>query len=281
MDCKTINYKNIPVQSDVIAGIIELDVDSVSCFRELESLIRSDQGVTTLLLRVVNSPLYSRGRNITTIPLSISVLGFNVVRSLALLAFSRSLFSQTKNRLFRTHVWQHSLLTALASQSICGKLKHASGRDEAFVAGLMHDTGKVLLFNHDQRRCLEALAFSIETGCSSLEAEQRFLGVNHLQIGGEAVTQWKLPERFMDYMAFDLSVPRAEHATDVVLLSLAVANTLIKWRGIGGGLTEDAEMQKSTLMSLGLNEPLCDSLLDESFVADLMEIETYKLFATI
>ena len=73
MDCNTINYKNIPVQSDVIAGIIELDVDSVSCFRELESLIRSDQGVTTLLLRVVNSPLYSRGRNITTIPLSISL----------------------------------------------------------------------------------------------------------------------------------------------------------------------------------------------------------------
>lgn len=281
MDCKTINYKNIPVQSDVIAGIIKLDVDSVSCFRELESLIRSDQGVTTLLLRVVNSSLYSRGRTITTIPLAISVLGFNVVRSLAILAFSRSLFSQTKNILFRTHVWQHSLLTALASQSICGKLKHFGGRDEAFVAGLMHDTGKVLLFNHDQQRSLEALTLSIATGCSSLETEQKFFGVTHVQIGGEAVTQWKLPERFMDYMAFDLSVPRAEYATDVVLLSLAVANRLIKWRGIGGCLTKDTEGQTSTLLSLGLDEPLCDFLLDETFVADLLEVDTYKFFATI
>ncbi|HOE42623.1 MAG TPA: HDOD domain-containing protein [Rhodoferax sp.] len=281
MDCKTINYKNIPVQSEVIAGIIRLDVDSASCFRELENLVGSDQGVTTLLLRVVNSSLYSRGRNITTIPLAISVLGFNVVRSLALLALTRSLFSQTKNLLFRTHVWQHSLLTALASQSICGKLVSSSGRDESFVAGLMHDTGKVLLFNHDQNLCLEAISLSIKTGCSSLEAEQHFFGVTHVQIGREAVTQWRLPERFNDYMAFDLSVPRAQYATDVVLLSLAVANTLIKWRGIGGCLTEDTDVQKSTLMALGLNEPLCDSLLDETFVSDLMKVDTYKLFATI
>ena len=83
MDCKSINYKNIPVQSDVIAGILNLDVESNTCFRDLDSYVHSDQGVATLVLRVVNSALYSRGNKIATIPRAIGVLGFQVVRSLA------------------------------------------------------------------------------------------------------------------------------------------------------------------------------------------------------
>ena len=80
MGYQAINYKNIPVQSEIISGIIGLDVDSISCFRDLDGFVRSDQGVATLLLRVVNSPIYSRGRKIATIPMAISVLGFNVVQ---------------------------------------------------------------------------------------------------------------------------------------------------------------------------------------------------------
>jgi HD-like signal output (HDOD) protein len=117
-----INFKNIPVQARIISNIINIDIDSYKCFFELDNLISSDQGVASLVLRVVNSPIYSRGNKVATIPLAISLLGYSVVRSLALLAFSRSLFSQTKNTIFRLHIWQHSLLTAIASQTICHKL---------------------------------------------------------------------------------------------------------------------------------------------------------------
>ena len=76
MDYKAIDYKNIPVHSEIIAGIVRLDVDSNTCFRDLDSYVHSDQGVAALVLRVVNSALYSRGNKITTIPRAISVLGF-------------------------------------------------------------------------------------------------------------------------------------------------------------------------------------------------------------
>ncbi len=122
MDPTKINFKNIPVQAGIISNIINIDIHSNHCFRDLDDLISSDQGVASLVLRVVNSPLYSRGNKVATIPIAISLLGYSVVRSLALLAFSRSLFSQTKNALFRLHIWQHSLLTAIASQSICMEL---------------------------------------------------------------------------------------------------------------------------------------------------------------
>lgn len=281
MDSKAINYKNIPVQSDIISGIIRLDVESTTCFRELDGLVRSDQGVASLVLRVVNSSLYSRGKQIATIPLAISVLGFNVVRSLAMLAFSRSLFSQTKDPLFKRHIWQHSLLTAIAGQAVCQSLNQAGAKDEAFIAGLMHDTGKVLLFTHDKERYLQALTHSLETGCTSLEAEQRFFGVDHCEVGREAVAQWKLPERFIDYMAVDLNVPRQEYAADAVRMSLATANCLIKGIGLGAKMIEDADIRRGQLEAFGLNESLCNSLLEESFVESLIENDVYKLSANL
>ena len=276
-----IDYKNIPVQSEIISGIIHLDVDSSTCFRELDSFVSSDQGVATLVLRVVNSPFYSRGQKVANIPHAITVLGFNVVRSLAMLAFSRSIFAQTRNPLFRTHIWQHSLLTALAGRRICEGLGDSSGRDDAFIAGLMHDVGKVLLFTHDQRRYLDVLQSVLETGCSSLEAESRILGVDHCQVGREAVVQWKLPERFVDFMGEDLSQPRPEYAVDPVRLSLALANRLIRDIGIGGRQEEDTSLRQAALRNFGVADELSGAWLEDSFLTELMDGDTYRLCANL
>jgi HD-like signal output (HDOD) protein len=88
-----IDFKSVPVQAGVISDIINLDIESSEYFQRLDDLIGADQGVASLVLRVVNSPLYSRGNKVGTIPLAISLLGYSVLRSLALLAFSRSLLA--------------------------------------------------------------------------------------------------------------------------------------------------------------------------------------------
>jgi putative nucleotidyltransferase with HDIG domain len=281
MKCSDIDYKNIPVQSEIISGIVRLDAESHSCFRELDSFVSSDQGVATLVLRVANSALYNRGQKIATIPRAISVLGFNVVRSISMLAFSRSLFAQTRNPLFREHIWQHSLLTALASQSMCAVLGDPRSKDDAFIAGIMHDIGKVLLFTHDQGRYLEVLQCILDTGCSSIAAEQRLLEIDHCQVGREAVTQWKLPERFIDYMGEDLSLVRGEYTADRVRLSLAAANALIRGIGLGARAEPDFGVRKAALVAFGIEEALCDGWLQDEFVEALKSSDTYQLCAKL
>ena len=281
MDYKAIDYKNIPVQSDIIAGIVRLDVESNTCFRDLDSYVHSDQGVATLVLRVVNSALYSRGNKIATIPRAISVLGFQVVRSLAMLAFSRSLFSQTNNPMFRIHLWQHSLLTAIAGQTICCALGDDKQKDEAFIAGLMHDMGKVLLFTHDPKKYLEVLNIVLNEGCPSAEAEQRVYGCDHYQVGIEAVSQWRLPERFIQYMGVDLGPQAPGYAVDPVRLSLAAANLLIGTFGIGAIAVADVEARRAALTAYGLPDEACESWLHDEFLQELMNNETYQLCANI
>jgi putative nucleotidyltransferase with HDIG domain len=281
MDCKAIDYKNIPVQSDIIAGIVRLDVESTTCFRDLDSYVHSDQGVATLVLRVVNSALYSRGNTIATIPRAISVLGFQVVRSLSMLAFSRSLFSQTRNPLFHRHIWQHSLLTAIAGQTICKVLGHEKNKDEAFIAGLMHDMGKVLLFTHDQSKYLEVIDLVVTQGKPSAEAEQQVFGCDHYQVGCEAVSQWKLPERFIDYMGVDHSAPSPEHANDPVRLSLACANLVVGTMGFGARKIEERERREQKLFAFGIGPEVCGPWLEEQFQDELMNNDAYQLCASL
>ena len=276
-----INFKNIPVQAGVISKIISLDVESNNCFQELEDLISSDQGVASLLLRVVNSPFYSRGSKVATIPYSISLLGYSVVRSLALMAFSRSLFSHTKNEQFKLHIWQHSLLTALASQMVCEKMGNSKLKDDVFIAGLMHDIGKVLMFSHNSESYANVFKFSFENNYSSKQAEQKYFGFDHYDAGLEAVKEWKLPERFNDYMGKELMMPYADKPSDEVLLSLAVANYLVKSAGIGAKAVNDDESRLAALRASGLNEEVCEQLLHKEFIESLMENDTYKLCASI
>jgi putative nucleotidyltransferase with HDIG domain len=271
-----IDFKSVPVQAGVISDIINLDIESSEYFQRLDDLIGADQGVASLVLRVVNSPLYSRGNKVGTIPLAISLLGYSVLRSLALLAFSRSLFSETRHEAFRLHIWQHSLLTALASQRICQSLGDGRNGDEAFIAGLMHDIGKVLMFTQHPDMYQRVFEYMFESGCSSAEAEQKFFGFDHFQVGAEAVKEWRLPDRFNAYMGAELS-----HAEDAISTSLIAANALLKSAGIGAREIESPEARRARLQAFGLDDALCDELLQDAFIESLRESEIYRLCMNI
>jgi len=276
-----INFQNIPVQAGIISNIINVDILSHNCFQKLDDLISSDQGVASLVLRVVNSALYSRGNKVATIPLAISLLGYSVLRSLALLAFSRSFFSHTKNAQFRLHIWQHSLLTAIASQNICQLLGNDKLADEAFIAGLLHDTGKVLMFTHNPVLYGQVLDLVLEKNCASAEAELRFFGFDHYQTGLEAVKEWKLPVRFNNYMGEDLNRQGSVIHADETLLSLMAANYLVKASGTGAKPNPEYDVKIAALQSFGLNAEVSEELLKDQFIESLMENEIYKLCANI
>lgn len=274
-----IDYKTIKsTQPEIISRIIEIDEESSNCFREMDCLLRSDQVVASFILRVANSPIYNRSQPIRTLPIAISLLGINIIRSLVILAFSRSVFSKNKNTLVRTHIWQHSLLVAIASYNICSELGESADCEEAFVAGLVHDIGKILLFTHARKDYMDALTHALESDCSSREAEQKFLGTDHYQIGEQAVRAWKLPSQFQLYVGTDLDQLIPEQTENKIPLWLAIANNLIKGAGIGANPC-DLDVRKEKLIAYGLSEEYADHLLDEAFFQKLINDEIYQFCA--
>jgi hypothetical protein len=111
-----------------------------------------------------------------------------------------------------------------------------------------------------------------------VSAEQKYFGFDHCVAGLDAVTEWKLPERFNDYMGKELTL---QPQSDVVLLSLAAANYLVKTSGVGGNLLEDEEERAAALLALGLDETICEEILHAEYFNELKENDTYKLCASI
>ncbi|MCB1986648.1 MAG: HDOD domain-containing protein [Burkholderiales bacterium] len=276
MKLDSINFRVVTAQPDFLARIIQINADSDRCFQEMDSLLRSDQGAVSLILRVANSAMYSRGKHINTIPHAINLLGINVIRSLAILSVSRSIFTQSKNRLIKKHVWQHSLLTALACQQICTKLGEKKLGEEAFVAGLLHDIGKVLIFNNCPDEYIKILDYALQKPCDCAEAEQKFLEINHHDVGRKAILEWKLPGHFGNYVSTNLEQLSPDQIQDKVLHFLAIANSLVKSSGIGGYYF-DLPVRKEKLMNLGASDNLSDYVLEESFMQQLIQNEIYLL----
>lgn len=277
--CISIDFRNIKTtQPDIIARIIEIDETSPNCFREMDCLLRADQAVASFILRVANSPIYNRSQPIRTLPIAISLLGINIIRSLVILAFSRSVFTKSKNTLVCKHIWHHSLLTAIASYNLCLELGESAQCEEAFVAGLVHDIGKVLLFSHARKAYMQALGYALEQNCSSVEAERLFLGTDHRHIGLQAVREWRLPAQFSLYAGANLDQLSVEQTENKVLLCLAVANAYVKGMGFGANPLEP-EFLKQNLSAYGLTEELIDPMFEPIYLQTLMNNEIFQYCA--
>ncbi|MBX3639254.1 MAG: HDOD domain-containing protein [Nitrosomonas sp.] len=274
MKLDSIDYKKIIAWPDLLAQIISIDAGSDTCFQEMDQLIRSDQGMALFVLRVANSAMYNCGKPIKTIPHAINLLGINIIRSLAVLSVSRVIFTKNKNTLFQRHVWQHSLLTALACQQICLEMEESKLAEEAFVAGLLHDIGKVLLHYNYPDDYPGVLGYVLEHSCSCAEAERKFLEINHNDVGKRAIVEWKLPAYFVDYTGTDLESLHRSQTENKIMLFLVIANSVIKNAGFGARmLTLTARREK--LMCLGADAALCNFLLDDAFLQKLLHSDIY------
>ncbi len=192
-----LNIEKMPVLPQVMSGILRLGDDNDTSFSDLEKLIQADMTVSTMILKVANSPLYARNGSIKSLKQAIALLGFKLVRSMVVLASTKSIFADGKYEKFRKYVWKHSIVTAILAKAV-GQRKGSNRniQEEAFVGGLLHDIGKVILNAHDRKLFIEAMNLSLEKEISFVEAEQKLFGFDHQMAGKAAVQKWNLPYPF-------------------------------------------------------------------------------------
>ena len=161
---------------------------------EVGRIIQSDQTLTARVLRLVNSPHYSLGRPIGTVAEAVVLMGFEAIHNSVLSIQVFDMFAQDQESTFdRRSFWKHAVgvgcCAELLSEYLGGK-----ERDQAFVAGLLHDIGKVALdvcFPADFARAMELVR---ERGMPSVVAEQREIGADHTLVGKRLAEAWRLPD---------------------------------------------------------------------------------------
>ncbi|MBT3272778.1 MAG: HDOD domain-containing protein [Spirochaetales bacterium] len=215
--------KNLPVMPDIATKILSIAEEKLDIsFKELENTIKMDPGLSAKILRVANSALYARQREIKNLQMAITLLGFKTIKSLVMLITASNMFTKGKNAAFYKFYWKHSVIVAFLAKDMAEKTMNRNLADVCFLSGLLHNIGQTALHNADPEgydKVLE-LARSGEKRISEIELE--LYDVSHREVGADVLRNWHFPDVYVDTAAEHGSANvTSSHKTAILLVSAA------------------------------------------------------------
>ncbi|MGR9091110.1 MAG: HDOD domain-containing protein [Gammaproteobacteria bacterium] len=172
----------------------ELVNDPDSSLDDVTKVIVNDTALTSRILRIANSAYMALAAQVETVNRAVQVLGLNQVHDLALAG--AAVGSLTKIQSPSLHIsdcWRRSVYCAVVARTICKEGKFGSP-ERLFVAGLLHDTGTLVLAYRQPDLYTELLAEAVASGRSLAEIQQQHLGFTYANIGLALLETWQLPE---------------------------------------------------------------------------------------
>ncbi|MCC6730089.1 MAG: HDOD domain-containing protein [Chthonomonadales bacterium] len=207
---------DLPPLPAVVTRIMQTVNDPNTSAEDLNRLISLDQGLSSRILRIVNSAYYGFPKRISTITHAVVILGFNTVRNLVLgvSAFGMLSGKSAAGGLNRRVFWEHSVSVAVAA-SVLARRKRPRGRaavEEAFLGGLLHDIGKLFLDCYFPVQYAVTLAYAAHQSAAPLEAERKVLAFDHPSVGRRIADHWNFPPALVAAInSHHAPVPGADH----------------------------------------------------------------------
>jgi len=236
-------------------------------FSKLGDLIEKDTVIAANLLHVVNSALYARRGTINSVRHALSLLGMNKLRNAAL----GMSISRMWNQVVTPASWSmarfdmHSAAAAMLSDLLAQRVS-VSYPEGAFVAGLLHDIGRLLIAVGLTEQYEQILDLHQGGGFPLLECEQRVLGFTHPELSAEALALWNLPEPIQTAVRGHHVPPSASQTGDLPLSRLVqAADQYVNSIGISILLPPGGQgpAGPAVLPSLGLDARRIESLIQE------------------
>ena len=189
---------DLPTISQVQDRITDLLASDRSSAADVARVMEIDQSITAKMLRLANSAVFGFNRHVTSVRDAVALIGFEQVADLvtAVSTFEALGRVEESPHFNRLAFWEHSIGCGSIARVIGDKLKVDPER--AFVAGLLHDIGKVVLDGYFPEFFGQALQMAAKEGISIYEAETKTIPINHEMVGGYLARQWKLPEPIAD-----------------------------------------------------------------------------------
>ncbi len=194
---------DLPTLPKSILRITEVVNSPKSSGRDLASVITDDQVLTARLLRLVNSSFYGFPQKISTVTGAIMILGFDAIRNLLLTTTVYDLFRQKDpvRRMRQEEFWDHSLGCALGARVIGDAVQYEKV-EELFVAGLLHDIGKIVEMIYLKAESDEIARLVAKENILMRTAEAHVLGYTHAEVGELLAERWNLPTKLIRTLAF-------------------------------------------------------------------------------
>ncbi|NWJ39934.1 MAG: HDOD domain-containing protein [Geothrix sp.] len=221
--------------------------------RVLGEIIQKDPGMTAKILKLVNSAFFGLRRTINHPQEAVAYLGIDIVKTLVL---SNSIFQQSQPFQTRTFgisdVWHHSMAVAAGAKAIA----QAEGLDrvlqeEAFVGGILHDVGVLILASNFPDLYNRAVELVTEEHVLLPTAEQEMFGVTHAEVGAYLLGLWGLPAGILKIVSLHHRPHAFESEGMCSAMAVHAADVICGAKG-GQALFESGRFNQESLERAGL-----------------------------
>lgn len=222
---------DLPAMPQVAAKAMELIGSPRATAKDLEQIISKDQATTVKVLRIANSAFYGVRGEISTLSRAIVVLGFNTLRSVVMTGVSEAIHSGKRSCFKDRILWEHSIAAAIAARTIAVECGYPAP-EEAYVGGLLHDIGKVVMDANLAGEYEKAVEAVYNEGVSFVDAENDIFGFDHTDVGALVAERWHLAPRLREAVQFHHQ-PMGSEIDPTLCAIVSLANSLCLRLGIG------------------------------------------------
>jgi len=272
----------MPSLSTTLVKVLETCNDPLASANDLKRVISLDPVLTGRVLRLINSAYYSLGKPMSSLTRAIIMLGVNTVKNLALsFTVLDNLNRKSSCQSFSAdEFWRHSLCVGVVAKSLAAlKGLTAAGQEEYFVAGLLHDLGKVPLYIQFPEEYYR-ICKNVEAGQKALfQDEAKFLGVDHGAVGRIIAKKWRLGSSLVESLSNHHNSADSSDVNCEFVSTVELANQLTLHFNIGNAGDHFIDLRRMSLLrhELGVGSKMLAGL--QTTVPG--EIERAKFFLEV
>ncbi len=228
------SIEKMPPLSPVVHKIIRVANDVTSSAQNLTDVIQLDPVLTAKVIRMVNSAYFGLPQEIKSLKHAVVMLGINTIKNVALSsALMGQIALKKQGELDGESFWKHSLGVGVASKLIARKLGvDEKFTEEYFIAGLIHDIGKVLINNFFPDEMNEIVQLSAEKKGAINDLEKMKLGLSHEDIGVAIGKKWNFENNLL-YAVGRHHDPVVKGESAIFCMIVCIADTFAKVMKIG------------------------------------------------
>jgi len=227
--------------ADLVSGVVRLVSLPEVCIRvnemmdeastsasDIGKVISQDTGLTARLLKIVNSSFYGFPSKIETVTRAVTVIGLRELRGLVLAASAIETFSKIPNEILNmVQFWRHSVYCGVVAQLLADRC-HVLHSERLFVAGLLHDIGKLILCHRLPSESKIVMEKMKTEQLLDFEVEQDIIGFDHADVGGELIKAWQMPTSLEQALRYHHDPAQAHEITMEICL-VHMANVITGW----------------------------------------------------
>jgi HD-like signal output (HDOD) protein/FixJ family two-component response regulator len=238
---------------------LRTEMESEDCsIDRIGRIVSRDVSMTAKVLQLVNSAFFGLPQKVSSPAQAVLFIGLKTLETLIL---SVHIFSQfrhgNKFGLFINDLWDHSLqISELAKKIALEETGDRGLADEASMAGLLHDCGKLVLADNFPERYERVLSGLGEGPRPAWQMEEEIFGTSHGIVGAYLLSLWGLPYSIIETLAFSHHPESSPQRTFSALAAVHAADALTRTGDPAGGTGPGREMDTKYLESLGLQDRL-------------------------